>query len=194
MVGSLLQWRWQWASIGHFVFLFPSQFHSKRCSLLLTMKSDFSHQISENMKSYFRNHFSEIRLQTSMLEMSLANRFKNLYRGQLFIFCLRRRFFLKISLLEMLIAVGNEHLKRSLDILQSSALNTLPLSSEHDIYSIHTRSRCLLCMHAVKSRARCSQQCILMMLGDLIRGAWVMRLGPGVRRPPGWPRPCPTSC
>ena len=81
---------------------------------LLTMKSDFSHQISENMKSYFRNHFSEIRLQTSMLEMSLANRFKNLYRGQLFIFCLRRRrrfFYLKISLLEMLIAVGNEHLK-----------------------------------------------------------------------------------
>ena len=78
------------------------------------MKSDFSHQISENMKSYFRNHFSEIRLQTSMLEMSLANRFKNLYRGQLFIFCLRRRrrfFYLKISLLEMLIAVGNEHLK-----------------------------------------------------------------------------------
>ena len=49
-----------------------------------------------------------------MLEMSLANRFKNLYRGQLFIFCLRRRrrfFYLKISLLEMLIAVGNEHLK-----------------------------------------------------------------------------------
>ena len=37
------------------MFLFPSQFHSKRCSLLLTMKSDFSHQISENMKSYFRN-------------------------------------------------------------------------------------------------------------------------------------------
>ena len=50
-----------------------------------------------------------------MLEMSLANRFKNLYRGQLFIFCLRRRrrfFYLKISLLEMLIAVGNEHLKK----------------------------------------------------------------------------------
>ena len=49
-----------------------------------------------------------------LLEMSLANRFKNLYRGQLFIFCLRRRrrfFYLKISLLEMLIAVGNEHLK-----------------------------------------------------------------------------------
>ena len=71
-------------------------------------------RISENMKSDFRNHFSEIRLQTSMLEMSLANRFKNLYRGQLFIFCLRRRrrfFYLKISLLEMLIAVGNEHLK-----------------------------------------------------------------------------------
>ena len=95
----------------------PSKFHSKRCSLLLAMKSDFSHQISENMKSYFRNHFSEIRLQTSMLEMSLANRFKNLYRGQLFIFCLRRRrrfFYLKISLLEMLIAVGNEHLKKQI--------------------------------------------------------------------------------
>ena len=42
--------------------------------------------------------------------MSLANRFKNLYRGQLFIFCLFF-FYLKISLLEMLIAVGNEHLK-----------------------------------------------------------------------------------
>ena len=54
--------------------------------------------------------FSEIRLWTSMLEMSLANRFKNLYRGQLFIFCLFF-FLLKISLLEMLIAVGNEHLK-----------------------------------------------------------------------------------
>ena len=59
ILGSLLQWRWQWASIGHFVFLFfSSKFHSKRCSLLLTMKLDFSHQISE------------IRLHTSILEMS----------------------------------------------------------------------------------------------------------------------------
>ena len=39
ILGSLLQWRWQWASIGHFVFLFffSSKFHSKRCSLLLIM-------------------------------------------------------------------------------------------------------------------------------------------------------------
>ena len=43
-------------------------------------------------------------LKISLLEMSLANRFKNLYRGQLFNFCL-----LKISLLEMLIAFGNKH-------------------------------------------------------------------------------------
>ena len=44
--------------------------------------------------------------------MSLANRFKNLYRGQLFNFCLLLRFFfLKISLLEILIAFGHEHLK-----------------------------------------------------------------------------------
>ena len=44
--------------------------------------------------------------------MSLAiNRFKNRYREQLFNFCLLLlRFFLKISLLEMLIAFGNEHL------------------------------------------------------------------------------------
>ena len=41
--------------------------------------------------------------------MSQANRFKNLYREQIWIFCLR--FFLKSSLLEMLIAFGNEHLK-----------------------------------------------------------------------------------
>ena len=45
-----------------------------------------------------------------LLAMSLANRFKNLYRGQLFNFCLLLlRFFpLKISLLEMLIAFGND--------------------------------------------------------------------------------------
>ena len=42
--------------------------------------------------------------------MSLAKRFKNLYRGQLFNF--GPFFLLKISLLEMLIAVGNEHLKK----------------------------------------------------------------------------------
>ena len=73
--------------------------------------SDFRNKISKNMKSDFRNIFSEIRFQTSLLEMSLANRFKNFYRGQLFNFCFRPRFFLKISLLEMLIAFGNEHLK-----------------------------------------------------------------------------------
>ena len=73
--------------------------------------SDFRNKISKNMKSDFRNIFSEIRFQTSLLEMSLANRFKNFYRGQLFNFCLRF-FSLKISLLEMLIAFGNEHLKR----------------------------------------------------------------------------------
>ena len=60
--------------------------------------------------------FSEIRFLTWLLQMSLANRFKNLYRGQLFNFCLllllRFFFFLKISLLEMLIAFGNEHLKK----------------------------------------------------------------------------------
>ena len=31
ILGSLLQWRWQWASIGHFVFLFVLY---KLCSLL----------------------------------------------------------------------------------------------------------------------------------------------------------------
>ena len=46
-----------------------------------------------------------------LLAMSLANRFKDLYQGQLFNFW-SSAFFLKISLLEMLIAVGNEHLKK----------------------------------------------------------------------------------
>ena len=50
-----------------------------------------------------------------MLEMSLANRFKNLYRGQLFNFCLRFSFFLKISLLEMLIAFQTWLQEMSLD-------------------------------------------------------------------------------
>ena len=43
--------------------------------------------------------------------MSLANRLKNLYQGQLFNLCLRFFLLLKISLLEMIIAFGNEHLK-----------------------------------------------------------------------------------
>ena len=30
ILGSLLQWRWQWASIGHFVFLFEEQHLAKR--------------------------------------------------------------------------------------------------------------------------------------------------------------------
>ena len=37
ILGSFLQWQWQWASIGHFVFLFPLKFHSLRFSLLLAM-------------------------------------------------------------------------------------------------------------------------------------------------------------
>ena len=41
---------------------------------------------SDLTQKYF---FSEIRFQTLLLEMSLADRFKNFYRGQLFIFCLR---------------------------------------------------------------------------------------------------------
>ena len=50
--------------------------------------------------SDFRNNMSEMILRTLLPEMSLANRFKNLYRGKLFLFCL------KISPLEMHIAFG----------------------------------------------------------------------------------------
>ena len=34
ILGSLLQWRWQWASIGHFVFLFSSDLHYRHLSHL----------------------------------------------------------------------------------------------------------------------------------------------------------------
>ena len=63
---------------------------SYRCSLLLTIKSDFRHQISEIK---FRKQKSFFRFQTSLLELYLGSRFKNLYREQLFIFCLRFLFF-----------------------------------------------------------------------------------------------------
>ena len=60
-----------------------------------------------------------------LLAMSLANRFKDLYRGQLFNLWSSSAFFpLKISLLEMLIAFGNEHLKIMLHIQESSSLRS----------------------------------------------------------------------
>ena len=83
---------------------------------------DFGKKKAEKFLAKVTSFFSSFRFSSSpsvdhlaseQKEMSLANRFKNFYRGQLFNFCFRRFFPLKISLLEMLIAVGNEHLKKS---------------------------------------------------------------------------------
>ena len=41
ILGSPLQWRWQWTSIGHFVFLFSWKFHSY-WPLIISFSSNFS--------------------------------------------------------------------------------------------------------------------------------------------------------
>ena len=71
--------------------------------------------------SIYRTGFQilDIRFQKSLLEMSLANRFKNLYREQHFIFCLNRFPPQKISLIEMFIAFCK-------DFLQSITLTFSP--------------------------------------------------------------------
>ena len=58
---SFLQWRWQWASIGHFVFLFPQKFTPRDAHCFWQWafkKSDFRNRISEILfpKSDFRHH------------------------------------------------------------------------------------------------------------------------------------------
>ena len=59
ILGSLLQWRWQWASIGHFVFLFFSslEFHSLRCTFLLAISlAVLSHSWPQpNQPNRFKN-------------------------------------------------------------------------------------------------------------------------------------------
>ena len=129
ILGSLLQWRWQWASIGHFVFLLFTPVSSAGFWLL---KSVFWTLISENWfpKSNFwnlifviGNQILEIINQISLQKMLIA--FDNEIRFQSSDFRIQEpipratflspppplaaaAFFLKISLLEMLIAFGND--------------------------------------------------------------------------------------
>ena len=117
---NCIEFSWILGLLDNLPILFIS-FSSISLLWMLISSIDFQNPISEIIfltldfqKSDIRNWISEIKFRKSLLEVSITDRFKNLYRGQLFIFCLRFFSLLKNSLLEMLIAFGNEHQKNYL--------------------------------------------------------------------------------